>query len=173
MGPTTEALARRIARIEAIEAVRNLVCRYAMGADRRNDPAIMRTLFATDATWEAKGFGRRAGANDIAHHLATIAAEQISWSLHYMVAPLVELDAQGTAGRCRWSLWELAQVRTAGSPPAAHWIAGRYDSDVVETTQGWRFQRVTLEPILVSPYAEGWHLTEFNPESGDRNEQQR
>jgi hypothetical protein len=160
MAPTIEALARRTARLEGIEAVKGLVCRYAMGADRRNDPAIMRTLFAADATWEAKGFGRCTGADAIAQHLAAIAAEQISWSLHYMVAPLVELDAQGTAGRCRWSLWELAQVRTAGSPPAAHWIAGRYDSEVVETAQGWRFQRIALEPILVSPYAEGWRLAD-------------
>lgn len=161
-------LSCRLDRLEAIEEVRALVGRYAVGADSRNDPAVMRPLFTPHAVWEAKGFGRCEGADQIARHLARIGNEQIRWSLHCMATPWIEIEAGATAGRCRWHLWELALLRpqialedlagTADVDDVAHWMGGTYDTEVEKTGDGWKFSRVLLDLRLASPYAEGWQL---------------
>lgn len=155
---TDAALLARVERLEAIEAVRALIGRYATGADRRNDPAIMQPLFADDAVWEARGFGRCEGAAAIAAHLADIGRRQITWSLHLMGAPWIELAAGASHGRCRWHLWELATMRgdDEGAPDRGHWIGGAYEAELVRTDAGWRFRHLLLELSLLSPCADDW-----------------
>ncbi|WP_185732169.1 nuclear transport factor 2 family protein [Burkholderia sp. Bp8963] len=152
-------LARRMARLEAIADVSQLVGRYAHGADRRNDPALMAPLFSRDAVWEAGGFGRHEGRDVIAAQLARIGTEQIVWSLHYMTAPVIEIDDALRNGRCRWHLWELAQIRQGhdvAEPPAAYWIGGEYDSRVVIEEGQWCFQSVFLDLRLIHRHDAAW-----------------
>lgn len=152
-------LARRIARLEAIADVGQLVGRYAYGADRRNDPALMAPLFSRDAVWEARGFGRHEGRDVIAEQLARIGSEQIVWSLHYMAAPVIEIDETLLSGRCRWHLWELAQIRHSrddAEPPVAHWIGGAYDSRVTIDEEQWRFRTVLLDLRLIHRHDAAW-----------------
>ncbi|WP_168787822.1 nuclear transport factor 2 family protein [Paraburkholderia aromaticivorans] len=152
-------LARRIARLEAIEEVNQLIGRYAQGADRQNDPALMAPLFSRDAIWEARGFGRYEGRDEVARELARIGEEQIVWSLHYMTAPVVEIDADLLQGRARWHLWELAQVREphdGAAPPAAHWMGGEYDTRVVLEEGRWYFASVLLDMRLIHRHDAAW-----------------
>ena len=80
------SVADRLARLEDIEEIRRLTIRYADGADRRNDPKMMRDLFAEDAVWEANGFGVFKGRTQILEGLREIASTAypipcITWSL--------------------------------------------------------------------------------------------
>ncbi len=159
----TQDLERRLARLEAAEAIRTLIGRYAEGADRRNDPALMRPLFADDAVWEAAGFGRFTGGDVIADELARIGREQIVWTMHYMVSPVIEPGADGHTARAGWSLWELAKVADQGKEVAEHgeeaadhWIAGVYDADLRREGDGWVFTRVTLTVTLLTPRNRDW-----------------
>ena len=159
---SSSTLSRRIARLEAVVAVTQLVGHYARGADRRNDPVIMAPLFSRDAVWEARGFGSYRGRNVIAAELARIGEEQIVWTLHYMVSPLVEINEDLCTGTCRWYLWELAQVRqdrADHAPPAAHWIGGWYESNVVFEDGQWRFARVLLDLQLMHRHDANWMPT--------------
>lgn len=150
-------LNERLTRLEDTEAIRTLVATYALGADRHNDPAILGPLFTEDAVWACEGFGQHQGAQEIARALAEIGRTRIRWSLHYMVSPLVERAYDGATARCRWYLWELAQVAEPGDPaPQAHWIGGCYDAQVLKGPRGWRFARVDLQLKLLSPHREGW-----------------
>ncbi|HYH19948.1 MAG TPA: nuclear transport factor 2 family protein [Azospirillum sp.] len=149
-------LERRLARLEAVEAIRTLIGRYAEGADRRNDPALMRPLFADDAVWEAAGFGRFTGGNAIAAELDRIGREQIVWTMHYMVSPIVEPAADGRTARAGWSLWELARVADGGADAADHWIAGVYDAELRREGERWVFTRVTLTVKLLNPRNQDW-----------------
>lgn len=152
----SHSLEHRIAALEAIEAIRRVVGTYAHGADRRNDPAIMSGLFHDDGVWEAEGFGRREGRDEIVAHLAAIAAREITWSLHYMVSPVVELDEDLRQASCHWYLWELAQVASPGQAPRPHWMAGWYRSRLRRQGDAWRFSHVRLELQLVHASAEAW-----------------
>lgn len=162
---SSSTLSRRIARLEAVLAVTQLVGHYARGADRRNDAAIMAPLFSRDAVWEARGFGSYRGRDVISKELARIGAEQIVWTLHYMVAPLVEINDDLCTGTCRWYLWELAQVRQQSqqsqesiknAAPAAHWIGGWYESKVVLEDGQWRFAHVLLDLQLMHRHDAEW-----------------
>lgn len=148
----TADLALRLARLEDIEAIRALVARYALGADRNNDPDILGPLFAADAEWACEGFGHYRGRAEIASELARIGREGIHWSLHYMVSPLIEPDPDGCHARCHWYLWELARMADG----EANWIGGWYESRLRKGRKGWRFTHVKLHLKLISPHADGW-----------------
>jgi len=150
------SLIRRIEQLEDIEAIRRLVARYALGADRQNDPEIMGPMFSDEAIWEAAGFGRYVGAKNIAAGLADIARKTIRWSLHYMVSPLIELGEEPHQASCHWYLWELARVAEGSEMPRAHWIGGWYESALVKRHGAWKFQHVVLHPKLISPLETDW-----------------
>jgi hypothetical protein len=148
----TLALEDRIARLEAIEAIRAQVARYAIAADRQNDPVLMAELFSEDATWEANGFGRHEGRDRIVAALAAVGREQMVWTTHYNVAPLVELDADGRGARCRWYLWELARMAEGGGH-AERWIAGTYDARAILVGDAWLFSGVVLDLRVMTDIA--------------------
>lgn len=148
-----ESLERRLSRVEARAEITDLVGRYALGADRKNDPTIMGPLFAADATWSAEGFGALEGRDVIARGLAAIAAEKVLWSIHFMISPLIVLSDDGRSGTCQWYLWELCTIQQDDGP-RDQWLGGWYDSSVALTDGGWRFTKVVLDVRLqgeVSP----------------------
>jgi hypothetical protein len=145
-------LAARLTRLEDIEAIRTLVARYALGADRNNDPAILGPLFAKDAEWVCEGFGHYRGRDEIAAELAGSAARP-------------------SAGRCttwsrRWSSRPRRPPRPLPLVPVGagagrrggrgHWIGGWYESRLKKGRKGWRFTHVRLHLKLLSPHADGW-----------------
>ena len=101
----------RITRLEDVEEIRRLTIRYANAADRRNDPRVMRELFSEDAVWESKGFGVFRGRAQILAGLREIAATRVSHTLHYMIAPLVDVASDRRSARASWRLWELAHLK--------------------------------------------------------------
>lgn len=151
---STEA---RLARLEARAEISDLVARYALGADRKNDPAILGPLFTEDGVWSAAGFGELAGREAVAAGLAAIAAERVLWSIHYMVSPLVELSDDGETARCRWYLWELCTMAEE-TGPTDNWFGGWYDGDLRKTADGWRFSRVHLDVRLQGEALPQWQL---------------
>lgn len=155
--PTPSAESRRLIRLEAAEALRNLVALYARAADRGNDPALMRRIFSEDAEWEARGFGSYRGAEAIAEALARIAAEQVLWSLHVMGPPYLEIADDLASAAVSWRLWELSQMARPGAAPRDHWLGGGYEAEAVwSAADGWRFRKVTLELSLIAPTGEAW-----------------
>lgn len=150
-------LARRVARLESLEAIRDLIATYARGADRNNDPAILAPLFAPDATWGAKGFGPFRGRAAIADGLAVTGRTGILWSLHYMISPLIELAADGHSATGSWYLWELATMPgpTADAPESV-WVGGTYQADFRRLDGRWYFQNVWLDIRLATPFEEAW-----------------
>ncbi len=146
----------RLDRIESIEAIRAMVARYAIGADRRNDPEIMGPLFSEDAVWESEGFSRYVGRSAIAEGLAAIAAERVLWTIHYMVSPLIELDMDGAGARCRWHLWELATMRGEDGAVSDNWFGGWYDARLARTDDGWCFTSVLLDVRLTGRAEPAW-----------------
>ncbi|MCC6829178.1 MAG: nuclear transport factor 2 family protein [Novosphingobium sp.] len=144
MGQAAAILEARLAAVEARLAIGDLVARYALGADRRNDPAIMGPLFAVDGTWSCEGFAALEGRAAIAEGLAAIAAERVLWSIHFMIAPLVDLAGDGKRGTCQWYLWELCTMQTDAGPQD-QWLGGWYDGTVEFTEDGWKFKTVILD----------------------------
>lgn len=138
------SMERRLAELEARAAITELVSRYARGADHRNDHDMMGPLFAADATWSAEGFATLQGRDAIARGLAEIAADQVLWSIHFMVAPIIEMADDARTATCHWYLWELCTMQTE-SGPQDQWLGAWYESTVALTPEGWRFKTVILD----------------------------
>jgi SnoaL-like protein len=150
-------LQRRLALLEDREEIRDLIERYAEAADRRNDPNLMRELFAETAVWEAPGFGRFEGRAAILNGLSEVAATRLIWTMHYMISPRIRVSEGRTVAQVSWRVWELATVPGTKHPqPEAVWGGGSYQVDLARIRGRWRFAYVRLNLELISRYREGW-----------------
>src|SRR6476660_5925044 len=91
------AVEARIARLEAVEAIQVLKARYADVCDTGYDPVRMRPFFTNDAVWEFFG-----GISNT-----------ITWALHYMVAPIIEIADDGRTATGSWYLLEPCTIATS------------------------------------------------------------
>lgn len=150
------SLEQRVLFLEASEAIRNLVGRYATAADQRNDPSLMQHIFHEHAVWGAKGFGEYIGRQSILDALAKIGQEQVVWSLHVMAQPDISIASDLKTATARWVLWELSTLAQA-EQRQDHWLGGFYNTTLSQDDEGiWRFDRVELNLTLNSPYREGF-----------------
>ena len=149
-------LEAKVQQLLDIEEVKNLIATSARGADRNNDPEIMGPLFSADAVWECEGYGRYEGREAIAAGLSETGQRDITWTLHYMISPTVQIDADGQTGRAHYYLWELANMRGASGNIEACWAGGTYDVEIVKRDDRWYFHHMRLNLKLVTPYSKGW-----------------
>jgi hypothetical protein len=150
----------RLARLEAIEAIRILKARYADVCDTGYDPVRMRPFFTEDAVWDGgPRFGRYEGIDAVCEFFAGISSE-ITWALHYMVAPIVEVADDGETATGSWYLLEPCTISTDDGPRAML-ITGRYADRYRKEPDGWKFCEVVLDCQTVSPLDEGWARRRF------------
>lgn len=148
----------RLDRLEAIEAVRQQIGRYALAGDRHNDPEIMKMLFTADAIWDAKGFGRFDGRDAIVAGLSDIARQKVLWSLHFPASPLIDISEDGTSAKAFWWLWELATLREDGGEESSSFMGGTYEAVLQKEGTAWRFKRIDLSFQTITPFRDGWNL---------------
>jgi hypothetical protein len=154
-------LLARIERLEAHDAITQLIARYAVGADQNNNPDVLGPLFTDDAVWEAPGMIEPlVGRVTIAKTLAELGQSFVLWSLHYMVAPVIDLAEDRQSATVRWYLWELSTMTDTPGQATADakdsWFGGWYDATAVLTADGWRLKYVSLIAKIQSPVSPPW-----------------
>lgn len=153
-------LETRLARLEAIEAIRQLKAQYADVCDTGYDPVRMRPFFTEDAVWDGgPRFGRYEGADAVCGFFAGISS-QITWALHYMIAPIIEIADDGHSATGTWYLLEPCTIATDEGPRAMV-ITGRYADRYRREADGWKFSEVVLDCQTISPLDEGWARSPF------------
>ena len=157
----TNDLDRRVARLEAIEAIRVLKARYADVCDTGYDAVRMRPLFTDDAVWDGgPRFGRYQGVDAVCEFFAGVSS-QITWALHYMIAPIIELAEDGETARGSWYLLEPCTM-TTDEGPRAMLLMGRYADRYRKTDGGWKISELVLDCQAITPLDEGWVRTPFS-----------
>jgi hypothetical protein len=146
-------LAKEIQRLKDFEAIRTLIAKYGVAADAFSPPDMMRPLFAQSAAWHCEALGAHyAGLEEVTKGLAQVREHDVLWTMHYNVAPLIELSEDGTSGSASWCLWELARTSLGSSSERQNtWIAGSYQAEVTLEDGTWRFRRMDLNLRLVAP----------------------
>ena|SRR5436190_10083191 len=153
-------LARRVGRLEEIEAVRVLKARYADVCDTGYDPARIRPLFTEDAVWDGgPRFGRHEGIDAICRFFADVSS-QITWALHYLMAPVIELSDDGRTATGSWYLLEPCTMVVDGEPRATV-LMGRYADRYRKGEAGWQISELVLDCQVLTPLDEGWVRTPF------------
>lgn len=152
----TETTEIRLERLEGCEAIRQIIATYAIGADRKNDPEILGPLFHDHAVWEASGVARFEGRDVIAKGLSELGQTFVTWSLHYMVSPKIDMAMDALTATCRWYLWELCTMTQPDGTSADTWLGGWYDATLSKQDEVWGFDHVVLDMRLQSPRDVPW-----------------
>ena len=153
-------LERRLGRLEAIEAIRELKARYADVCDTGYDPVRMRPFFTDDAVWDGgPRFGRHEGIDAVCEFFAGVSS-LITWALHYMIAPTIEVADDGRTATGSWYLLEPCTIATDNGPQAMI-ITGRYADHYRKEADGWKFSEVVLDCQTISPLDQGWARKPF------------
>lgn len=149
MSPSLED---RIAALEATAQIRALKSDYAKACDTGFPLDVMRELFTEDAVWtDITGtFGTHVGIDAICDFF-TQAAGQITWALHYIVAPDIRVadDLQRATGT--WYLWQPCTIE--GTPTL---LGGTYADEYAFVDGRWRISRLALDLQLLAPLESGW-----------------
>lgn len=147
------ALEHKVAWLVALEQIRRVIALYARAGDANNDPQAMSALLTNDARWSCAGFGSFVGRTQITTELARIGRERILWSLHYPVAPIIDLAEDLQSAEAFWWLWELTTLRDEQGVDARNWLGATYQADFVQAADGWKIQNLELDIKTIVPYA--------------------
>jgi len=150
----TKELLKRLQRLEDLEAIRDVIARYADAVDRHGDPEILRTCFTNDASWHCPGIGHWKGKQAVLKGLRHNGIMQLPWALHYMTQPAIKLAANGRTAKAHYYLWEVCKFRlTEKDQPVSTMIGGWYDSTFRKEDGAWYFSKTVLTLKLASPHA--------------------
>jgi len=115
----------RLNRIESEGEIRALVHRYAELCDAAYDPDGLAALFTDDATWSSRtsdgsvDFGRYEGREAIRKFFAGASKDLGPMTLHYLLAPRVELADDGVSATGVCYLIAILDQRPASSAPGS------------------------------------------------------
>lgn len=147
----TDALEKRIRRLEDIEAIKALKARYCEYCDANYDPDGIASLFVEDGVWDGGELGRAEGREKIRHFFRR-APEAFPFAIHNVMNPIIEVEGDRATGR-----WYLLQPCTRrGEKDEAMWLAGRYEDEYVRVGGQWRFKHVSFVTRFLAPNDEGW-----------------
>ena len=150
-------VAGRLQRLEDIEAINQLIARYAQAVDHNGDPALVRPLFTEDAVWHCEGIGHWETLEGILRDIRPNCTTFMPWAMHYMTQPMIEVGASGLGATANYYLWELAKVAPegvtseGGGSTEDTWVGGWYDSQCRKEGGTWKFARIDLTLKLFSP----------------------
>jgi len=151
-------LAARIARLEAINDIRNLMADYThyfdagwLGAGQ--DAAKVASLFTEDGVWGGGG-SDQVGRERIERWIVKY-GHTAKMSLHIAMNSKVEVDGDRAQGS-----WNglIPIVTPAGE---AMWVGGRYECTFLRGDDGWKFTRMNFFTAFQTPYDEGFARTQF------------
>ncbi|UXU90188.1 nuclear transport factor 2 family protein [Burkholderia sp. S-53] len=156
-----DALAQRVAALDAERAVRATITRYMALCDVPEDAGDgppLAGLFTADAVWEgigpqyARKFGRVEGTAAIVAMLNRYLPPDphFSANLHFLTSESIEVDAANTNARGRWIMLQ-ASCYAGGT---AELIAARLTVDFAPAADGstWLIRHFRTERVLDGPW---------------------
>lgn len=143
---TEEDIVQRLARLEDIEALRQLKYRYCAAADDNYDADAVAALFMEDGVWDGGELGRYEGRAAIRTTFTSVKFS-VDRACHYCLNPVIEVS--GDRAVCGWYLW-LVKVGRDGRSTAS---AGRYLDHCRRIEGRWYFERLTLTMKPLPPFA--------------------
>lgn len=154
----------RLRRLEDIEAIQQLIARYAKAVDHNGDPALVAPLFTEDAVWHCEGIGHWETRDGIVRDIRPNCTTFMPWAIHYMTQPIVAVAADGQSATSNHYLWELGKVTAEGGGATEDtWIGGWYDCRCRKEEGAWKFARIDLTLKLFSPAASPAWQTRIAP----------
>lgn len=151
---TTADLESQIARLSAIEDIKQLKARYCAYCDQDYDPDGLASLFVEDAIWDGgPEFGRHVGREAIRTFFRG-ASGSIVFAAHLVMNPIIEVDGARATGR--WRLLMPCTVRDRNGTPEARWLLSAYDERYVQRDGRWLFSALKVDSQFYAAHLAGW-----------------
>ncbi len=147
------SLEAQVARLAAIEEIKQLKARYAEYCDNQYDPDGIASLFVEDGVWDGgPGFGRYEGREKI-HAFFSEISNSIVLAAHLSMNPIIEVDGERATGR-----WRLLCPFTLdeGESPAARWILAQYDEVYERHGDRWLYRSLKVNVNFNALHETGW-----------------
>ena len=148
----TDDLARRIDRLESIEAIKKLKHLYMNYCDLGYPPAKLGPLFAKDAVWTSKDFGHHAGRAAIETFFGGISA-QIVFAAHLAMNFII--DVENDRGTGKWRILMPCTMMDKGKK-VSRWLLGDYVEEYVRLDGAWLFKRIDFVANFNVPSDQSW-----------------
>jgi hypothetical protein len=151
--PTLE---QEVARLAAIEDIKQLKARYAAYCDDQYDPDGIASLFVEDGVWDGgEDFGRHEGRAKI-HAFFEGVSSEILQAAHLSMNPIITVVGNEATGR--WRLLCPCTIVSENGSHEASWILAEYDEEYVKQTDRWLFRSLRVKVNFNAPHARGWVL---------------
>ena len=131
-------LEQRIARLEDIEAIKQLKARYSHICDDDHNPKRIASVFAEDGIWESPDVGQAQGHEEIIELFRGF-EKLFTFSQHNMMNPIIEVDGNNATG-----IWYIMGPWTLTENDEEKWMALRYDDDYVKIAGEWKYQHLRV-----------------------------
>jgi hypothetical protein len=153
----TASLEQRVERLEDARAIERLKARYAAYCDDGYNPGGIASLFVDDGIWEASAFGVHHGSDEIHTFMASISSS-ITWALHCITNPNVEIEPDGRSASGSWYLMTLCTMTRTDDPSLSDAVvmSGVYTDEFVKVEGEWRFKHLRCHIHQISNLDRGW-----------------
>ena len=146
-------LAQRIARLDAIEAIKQLKARYCAYCDDNYDPEGIGALFVEDGIWDGERFGRYVGRKEIEAFFRRVSGD-IVFAAHLVLNPIIEVQDADHA-TAKWRLIMPATFRTNGKDEA-RWLVAGYRDDHIRVNGVWMFKTMRVHVNFLEAHQGTW-----------------
>jgi SnoaL-like domain len=156
--PQLSDIAERLTRLEDIRAIEQLKYRYAGFCDNGYDPQGIASLFVEDGRWVVDGEGgSMTGHDEIKAHFKALSSK-ITWALHFMIAPRVELADDGQSATGYFYLLCLCTIENSQDPSQNDPVilTLNYTDQFVKRSGSWYFQELRGRTHQVSNWDQAW-----------------
>ncbi len=147
-------LEKQIARLAAIEDIKQLKARYCGYCDNDYDPDGLASLFVEDGVWDGgPEFGKHEGREAIRTFFRG-ASGQIVFAAHLVMNPIIEVSGGTATGQ--WRLIMPCTMKDESGASEARWLLSAYDEAYVERDGRWMFQSLRVDTQFLAAHATGW-----------------
>lgn len=154
------SLETRVAKLEAIEAIRALKKDYARYCDDGYGPGEIDRFFTEDAVWDSGDhFGVHRGHDEINAFFHDV-SHDVVFAVHYVINGVVEVSDDLQTARAHWYLFEPV-VRNLDAGDQSVWIMGSYDDEYAFVDGEWKFSYTKLNLVVQALPGKGWHEKRF------------
>jgi hypothetical protein len=148
----TDDLARRIDRLESIEAIKKLKHVYMHYCDLGYSPEKLGPLFTDNAVWTSKDFGHHVGRPAIEAFFGAVSG-QIVFAAHLAMNSIIEVDNDKGTGE--WRILMPCTMVEAGKK-ISRWMVGDYVEEYIRINGAWLFSKIDFVVNFNVPFDQSW-----------------
>ena len=148
----SDNLAKRIDRLESIEAIKKLKHVYMNYCDLGYPPDKLGSLFAEDGVWTGREFGHHPGRSAIEAHFRGISS-RIVFAAHLAMNFIIEVD--GDSGTGKWRILMPCTFIEEGKR-VSRWLLGDYVEEYVRINGTWLFKKMDFVVNFNVPFDQSW-----------------